>query len=601
MNSRVARDVLEEGAWRWAEPLRRLLQATAALPWAPLARQVRLAGVPEWLARQQLTPLALRLGLVEIARVPGPSGKPPVRLGLTPGGAARVGASWERAALQDALLRSRHLDIARRVLVDLTDEIEWCRSPYTVPAAAVRRASSGRMRPARVEPGQRLLKVPLDVLAAVTRGSIRCHVAILVDPGELDIAYLARLWRSLYAWRARPEWRRCPRGFPMLIVLAANAARRIALLRAWQQAAQGRVAPLRLGLIGALAETPVERGDWLDERGQTSGLWPAAGGLQVKTMPPSAAATPWWGGLEAREAAQQIGVRGLLAEMLRPTATDRALRGLIGVHLHLSARARWLLEILASFPLLSGARLAVVMGVPASQISVDLVALAQQALIEQEPDGWGWHLSWRGVQYLAAQVGLSAVRYAESRRWALAAGPVGWRLSLATFTTRRAHTELALQFLVGLRQHGPRAGLEVLAWEFLQVPVQAGEGPRLRQLVPDGAGRLRLKGSERSVWLEIDRGTVQGRALDRKLARYYLVDGPGEGRLGHGTRIWIVTSDEGRLRSLQRRLCALDARYRTRLDVRLARVDQLQAGRDSLDPLRPVWRAADRSDFVTLL
>ncbi len=618
---------LEERAGRWAGLVRALLGAVDALPWATTTQLARYAGVAEWRIRQRALPLARALGLIETARVPAAGGKAPLRVALTPRGAEELHVDWERAAVQDALLRSRQLDVARRVLLESAEAILWGRSPYTVPASAVRRARAEPARPGWVDLARRSVKIPLDVLAAVRAdGGVR-HVAVLVDPGDLDLALASRLIRSWAAWRARPEWRGCPRGFPLLIWIAANPARRSALLRLWRQGAPGPAAPLRLGLIDALAaivsrptaETnPTATVTWIDERGQPGPLLRPTPGLTLPTAPPAAAASGWWGGVdeappenapEGRSPEQcspdrgsperrSPDRRGLLAVLARRTADPTpTIRGLVSVHLTLSARARWLLEAIAGFPLLSRAQLGVVLGLPASQISVDGGALARSGLIAPEPDGPGWHLAWRGVAYLAAQVGMSAASYAEARHWPLAADARGWQLSLAAFMVRRAHTQAVIQFLVGLRRHGPRNGLEVPVWEFTQAPVQSGVGPGLRRLVPDGAGRVRWRGVERAVWLEIDRGTVQGRALTRKLLRYYLVDGPGPGRLGHGTRILIVTSSEGRLRSLQRRLRALDARYRTTLDVRLARLDQLQEGRDRLDPLRPVWRTADSSAF----
>ena len=601
------RESLETRAGRLAGLVRALLGAADALPWATTTQLAVYACVAEGTLRQRALPLARALGLIETARVPAAVGKAPLRLALTPRGADDLHVGWEREAVQDALLRSRQLDIARRVLLESADAILWGRSPYTVPASAVRRVSAEPSRGGRPDPARRYVKVPLDALAAVrVAGEVR-HVAVRVDPGDLDLALFATFARSWAAWRARPEWRSCPHGFPLLIWIAANPARRTAMLRVWRQAAPGPAAPLRLGLIETLAAAAdgVAQGGWLDERGQAGALWARAKGfstpgLSRPTTAPAAAASGWWGGVTEASPARATAVRGLLAACAtrQPTGHAQSARGLVAVHLALRARARWLLDAIAGFPLLTRAQLAVVLGLPASQISVDVAALERERLVAQEPDGPGWHLSWRGVAYLAAQVGMSAVAYAEARRWPLAADERGWQLSLAAFTTRRAHTQAVVQFLVGLRRHGARHGLDVPVWEFTQSPVQSGVGATLRRLVPDGAGRVRWRGVERPVWLEIDRGTVQGRALTRKLLRYYLVDGPGPGRLGHGTRILIVTSSEGRLRGLQRRILMLDARYRTTLDVRLARFDQLREGRDRLDPLRPVWRTTDSSAFV---
>jgi hypothetical protein len=102
-------------------------------------------------------------------------------------------------------------------------------------------------------------------------------------------------------------------------------------------------------------------------------------------------------------------------------------------------------------------------------------------------------------------------------------------------------------------------------------------------------------------WLEIDRHTVRGEALSKKLARYYEVGGPREGWIGRQARILIVVErdDEGRLQSIRRRLLALNAQYRAQLDVRLTRVDLLDDGQEGLDPTRKVWRTLESSAFVS--
>jgi len=104
----------------------------------------------------------------------------------------------------------------------------------------------------------------------------------------------------------------------------------------------------------------------------------------------------------------------------------------------------------------------------------------------------------------------------------------------------------------------------------------------------------------RTLWLEVDRDTMQGQRLRAKLMRYYALQ---QAWLSRSQRppviVFLVDGGESRLQELRRKVRELDARFGMRLPVWFARTDQLRVGRSSaLHPLRRVWRTAHASDLM---
>jgi hypothetical protein len=197
-------------------------------------------------------------------------------------------------------------------------------------------------------------------------------------------------------------------------------------------------------------------------------------------------------------------------------------------------------------------------------------------------------------------------RYADLRRWPVTYDSHGQsQYSLGALLAQAAHTAIILEFLVGLRRFGPARGVTLRTWDHvlcLEIIPDLEQADRSRRIIPDAVGRVAVAGGrEISFWLEVDRGTLRGRALTRKLTRYYIVGGPQPAARGRGVRLLVVVApgDEARLRNLQQRFQDLDQRYQAQLDVRLSRADLLEAGHGRLDPTRSVWRTAYRDDFLT--
>jgi len=288
---------------------------------------------------------------------------------------------------------------------------------------------------------------------------------------------------------------------------------------------------------------------------------------------------------------------------------------LIRDHLAVSAHQRKLLARVARYPLITASELAVVLGRAISHVAVGVRKLDERRLIGHPmPDERGYVLTWAAVELLAAQAGFSPEEYAGLVRWSVRYKDGRPRYSAEAWLANREHTRLVLDFLIGLHRHGPTAHLRLRLWDHVncltEFPAQASVSDLLSVsafVIPDASGMVQTSSesdhrhSDTNFWLEIDRHTVRGEALSKKLARYYEVGGPREGLVGRQVRILIVAErdDEGRLQSIRRRLLALNAQYRAQLDVRLTRVDLLDDGQGGLDPTRKVWRNLESSAFVS--
>jgi hypothetical protein len=527
--------------------------------------------------------------------------------------------------VQAAFLQALVLDAGRRLVAEWVDQairVVWALSPFVLPVEAVRplrRATSKE-----VDPEYRYRSVQFGVLAAL---QIRrdpeqyANVAVLLDPGDIHLSWFRQQFRSLYAWRRRPEIRDSPSVFPLVVLIAANDSRRVQLAEVWAASAPPSMSVLRLRLT---TYTELARGEaaarrWWDEGSQRV-TW--SSGLDEADRPgirPAAHWAGWWGyetrsidDLSPRRSVQRFAAPSK-AHPLIARANRTANRGrdplsskLVRWQLTLKAQWRWILRCVGNYPLLSVTDLALVMGISKARASLGLDALRVEGLVERCPDHVGHVLAWAGVAFLAAQAGFPPDQYAEMRRWPVACDESGRpRYSVEALLAHADHTNLILRILVGLRRSGPQHGILLTTWDHVLCMETFPDHRRERgvhRAIPDATGRVQSPdGTIITFWLEIDRGTVQGRALTRKLSRYYAVSGLGRDVRGRGQRILIVVEadDEARLVKIQRRIRGLDERYRVRLDVRLTRADLLNVGRGWLDPLRPVWRTAHASEFVS--
>jgi hypothetical protein len=603
------------------------LGAIADLPWATQPVIEAYSGLFDWEIERRYRPLASQHGWIERGDIHAAVGRGAPRLGLTPEGAREIGRPWQVSHLRAALLQALDLDVGRRLIAEWADQVRqmiWALSPFTLPLEAVRPAPTQRHpQPGKIDPDYRYGSVQFGALAAL---QLRCdpdryaNVGILIDPGDIRLAWFGREFRSLYAWRRRPEFHRSPTAYPLAVLVAANNARRTQLIRLWRASAPAgaRLLRLRVTTYAELASEVAAR-SWWSEHGQRVSLWSGASETERPGIRPVDHNAGWWGNrtvsLEELRPRRQ-GSRFSRRKRDRPLiASARASDGkardsrsskLVRWQLDLSAQCRQVLRCVGNYPLLRVGDLALVMGINKAMASECLKALREAGLVEQPRELASHVLTWTGVTLLAAQDGFYPDRYAELRRWPVtydSRGQPGY--SVEALLAQPDHTAVILGFLVGLRRFGPAQGLTLRIWDHvlcLLSFLDRDEADRSRRVIPDAVGRVRVAGgTETTFWLEVDRGTVRGQALTRKLMRYYIVGGPQPAASGLGVRLLVVVgpSDEARLRTLQRRFQDLDQRYQARLDVRLTRADLLEAGHGRLDPTRSVWRTAYRDDFLT--
>lgn len=313
----------------------------------------------------------------------------------------------------------------------------------------------------------------------------------------------------------------------------------------------------------------------------------------------------------------------------------------------LTPLARSALKLIARYPLLASRDLAALLGVARNKLVAPLRALRTLELVD---DHDGLFVLPSGLGLLAGWLRVPARALARYSTWRLRRIGSGYTEGLQSLLRLREHNRRVAQFAAGLRTH-----LESLQW--WDNPLE-GEGPtpqspsRRGHVVPDAIGvfrvgadartrahasehalgraQIRTRGLEgaaeptrlyesmrphglmrshvrmhprvltRTLWLEVDRDTMQGQRLRAKLMRYYALQQAWLSRSQRPTLIlFLVDGGESRLQELRRKLRELDDRFGFRLPVWLARTDQLRAGRSgALNPLRRVWRTAHTSDGV---
>jgi len=601
------------------------LGAVADLPWATPPVIEAYSGLFDWEIERFYRPTALQRGWIERGDIPAARRRAMPRFGPTPEVARLLGRAWEPECLRAAFLQALTLDAGRRLVAEWVDQairVVWALSPFILPVEAVR--PFRRAKPKEVDSEHRYRSVQFGVLAAL---QTRCdperyaHVAVLLDPGDIHLAWFRQQFRSLYAWRRRSEFRGSPSAFPLVTLIAMNDARRVQLAKLWRASALPGMSVLRLRLTtyAELARDEAATRQWWDEGGQRVSWSSGLNEVDRPGMRPPSHLAGWWGyetqsidDLCPRRSARRFAPGAKQYPVIahaRRTANyrrDPLSSKLVRWQLSLKAQWRWILRCVGNYPLLSVTDLALVMGISKARASLGLAALRREGLVGCRPDHIGHVLTWEGVALVAAQVGFPPDRYAELRRWPVACGEDGRaRYSVEALLAHADHTELILRFLTGLRRFGPQYGVLLTTWDHVLCVETFPDHQRERgvhRAIPDASGRVQLPdGATIACWLEVDRGTIQGRALTQKLTRYYAVGGLQRDIRARVPRLLIVVApgDETRLLKLQRRIRDMDERYQVRLNARITRADLLGVGRGWLDPLRSVWRTAHTSDFVS--
>lgn len=617
--------------------LRTLLQAVHAHPWARLRDLMAFCRDSRHGLSDIALPLAARAEALEFAPLAGPARREQ-RFALTIPGAARLGVPYDRARLQDALLRAHHLDAARALLAQWAPQLVWSVSPFTVRAGDVRPPTSRKPDRARPptprEPGPGPYRsLRLDALACVQiNPGNYAHLALQVDPGGLDLDWFYQQFRSAHAWGWRPQFRETGRlRFPVFVVVAATPSRLAALRDAWRDAAavanRGEMArQVRLITWTQLGLPDGER-HWVgDSYGPVSAPWAHSVPFSPASRPPGREGWPWCGGAGAGSLTAPRRPRGSFLSGFRPTQKRDKRAMLLYRHYQLSWRGRLLLGHIGQYPLITGRELALVLDRTPKAVRGGLQELLALELIAHpaaaEP---GYALTAHGLALLAAQAGMRPAEFARQRHWPTHKAGPAVVYSVQGLLACRSHSRLVLDFLVGLRRHGPRAQHALTAWEHVdclhEYPFASETGapprdpappkpgsplpPTIVRIVPDATGVVRVFGdgpthyADTTFWLEVDRGTERGRAVLDKLSRYYRHAHRQWPWDRHMPRLLIVVEHqaEARLNYLRERLRWLNQQYQMELDVRLTRADLLATRGGGLDPTRPKWRTLDDDRF----
>jgi hypothetical protein len=618
-----------------------VLAAVGALPWA----ESRVVQVVCGLGARPLARVARALearGLIETAYLPARHRHALARYGLTPCGTRALGRVWnpvaQRAAFFTALRRDHALVALVRWLTGA--RLVWALAAYHLAAAAVRPEASGVDARARVPGARPYGPVDLDLITCLQLPDGRYRTLLVqVDGGGLRLDGLSQQLRSLAAWTRRAEFAGRAGDIPALIVLTASERRAQLIRDRWGSEHRGPPSALRVFVVGepVVDGLPARPGDAL----------PELDGLPCTTRPAQAPlgwGGCWWaereatsGVIEASATSASPGARAPRSKGVVATALGRGARcprpqpggvlsdprvagssgadpGAGDVHQRLRdlvatpAFGRVVLERVGLYPLTNASGLADLLGADAGDVRRTLSGLARQGLVQREPDGaHGCVLSPRGLALLAALSGLPPARYARERYWAVQVAADGTvQVALAAYQRQRQHDQEVWRFLRALRHMDPRRGLVLTEWQHgAAIRERLREGPDHEvQLIPDARFTLRATGPrpeqwvETTCWLEIDRHTMEGQALRRKLQRYHRLRRDQIGLRGRPERLLFVVpaGDEGRVQTLRRRLRELDARHAVRLDAWVTRWDLIRhAGVD--DPTRPIWRTAHEPEL----
>lgn len=572
-----------------ASPHASFLQSVACHPWASLNFLRAISALNERAFKQAMHQ-TLTAGWVEQVRLPGPR-RATRHLALTPQGASHLGLVYTLPDYRTPLMQTFRLELARAHLqaVGNSAAIMWAYSPYLLSARAFSLSTGQPKAQISKRTGGPLQTLQLDGLACLQLEPQRfALIALLVDMDGFKLDGLRQQFRSLAAWRR--HWAQTERRAEALVtVIVTTPYRWPQVVLAWREgnAKSETVRPLRL-----IGFEPGADGLARNERAEAGPLWAglpllaSAINLPAQLQPKT-----------HRKISQphRHSKRPRLSLLSWAVRFNTEWAQLVQRHQTLGVWARQVLERVGQYPLLTRKELAVILGRSAQHVAQAVRTLQQNQLIEHPASQRGYVLTTLGLKFLAAQAGYAPAQYAGLRGWPTHGQANHLQYSAHAWLHTLAHTRLILQFLVGLRRYGPTAGVHLRHWEHIHTH-QTFSQAETANLLPDAIGTVVINGPtprrEVTFWLEVDRGTLRGRALTQKLARYSAAV-----QWGRRVRLLMVVEagGEARLQTLRRRLRQLAPR----MDVRLTRADLLYERPGQLNPFKLVWRTAHQSRFIS--
>lgn len=365
--------------------------------------------------------------------------------------------------------------------------------------------------------------------------------AIVIDPGDIHLEWFQSQFRSAHSWARREEFgSRSRYQFPAFVVVASDFERRDHLIDMWRECIRPENYPLSLSITtrAMLSEPPHER-DWRDHWGLKSrlfentrytfepipppvdGIWPA---IDLPTEGENRCLKP-----------HKSRSRSVMAWMKAgKSQVARALRD----HLAVTEHGRSLLSLIGQVPLLSATELAEAMRKTPAHVYATLAELEERELVEKVllKCKFGYVPTTRAVSLLAGQGGFSLERYTQLRGWALKRAGRDWQYSINALLKIPDHTMQVLEFYLGMIRAPDRdSSVRLRKWEMVgclhryKLPKSIWdqeETGRAVYVTPDGIGVTESLSADGAwylgtrIWVEIDRGTIRGRALWIKLWQY---------------------------------------------------------------------------------
>ena len=184
----------------------------------------------------------------------------------------------------------------------------------------------------------------------------------------------------------------------------------------------------------------------------------------------------------------------------------------------------------------------------------------------------------------------------------------GWLQKTKKFDREHSHLETIQKFMLRFAEEGL-----LLNWSYVDakyyftvIRMSYSNKPRKIFIYPDSAARIKLSGGRCvSFWLEVDRGTRQGGAVDRQLEKYFLA---------HYTLDCIPIppiiflfdtrdeNNEGRLKMMGRKLETLYKKYPgSRLKVIMTTIELFDNSRAKPTLDSRIWRVSNSGEMSTVL
>ncbi len=547
-------------------------------------------------------------------------GRAAKRYAVTSRGAKTI--NWpghDPAFLRDALFRLHHIDFARALISEWSalHGINWACSPLDIPASDIRSPLPPNVKLPTTfpDPVKKIRTVRLDAVGSMRMSADRhLHFSILIDPGDINISWFYGQFRSFQHWRLHPCWKSAPVDFPYFVLVAANHTRLEHLIYLWKMTPPWGQRPGKLFTTTRdhVIEQHANERAWWNENFQRVALWSGAYGTTNSTERPDRLSpsdenhrptfTPR--GPTPYEPCQRATRREQMPEVSS---------GLISTHQQLSPIHRKLLDLIARHPLIRRGDI-INLGYDKSSLSRNLADMKK--LWQETGDDRGLILSPRGIRLLSAQAGFEPAEYAKLRGWPVEkAVPEGRKRALLglrekALAEKKKHWRMILNFMIGLARAKKYAPLRLEEWDAETAYVVRSRSSPVHDpskkdnshliIVPDAIGKVSItlpdgQKAQTEFWLEIDRGSIRGRRLNRKIEKYFRARSTYAGMIGWLPKLLIVVEHdyERRARRLAGEIRKLNKRYGRTLDALIAREDQLTRPNGDLDPTLPRWRRAN--------